>query len=190
MKLTKSGQPRSFAAYPRRWADPGAGVTASESRAKEAADGQSANIRVPPGVYFLLGLVVGFGVELFLPIPVPVAPLLSTTIGASVLVAGIGLFAVARWTLGRARTPIDPMKPSTALVTSGVYGLSRNPLYLGALLMYCGIGIAGRSIVSLALLPAVLAAIRLIVIQREEEYLRRVFGVAYDEYCGRVRRWV
>ena len=76
------------------------------------------------------------------------------------------------------------------LVTSGIHGWSRNPIYVGMFLVYIGIGIGVRSpwIVILTLPLAII--LRDGVVAREEAYLERRFGDTYRGYKARVRRWV
>ena len=90
----------------------------------------------------------------------------------------------------RAATPVPTNQPTRALVTTGIHGWSRNPIYVGMFLVYGGIGIAARSpwIVILTLPLAI--TIRYGVVAREEAYLERRFGDAYRDYKARVRRWL
>lgn len=90
----------------------------------------------------------------------------------------------------RAETPVQGTRPTRALVTTGIHGWSRNPIYLGMFLVYGGIGMAVNSpwILILALPLAIL--IRYGVVGREEAYLERRFGDPYRDYKRRVRRWL
>lgn len=90
----------------------------------------------------------------------------------------------------RAKTSMVPMKPTTALVTSGPYRLTRNPMYLGMAVLYVALALALGVIWALAVLPFVIFAVDRLVIAREEPYLERKFGEQYRQYKGRVRRWV
>src|SRR5262249_22614759 len=103
--------------------------------------------------------------------------------GFVVMFAGAGLFM-------QRRTAIIPYKPATLLVTSGVYGWTRNPMYLGMALAYFGLALLLNSLLSLILLVLVLAIVQPQVIAREEAYLSRAFGSDYVAYKGRVRRWI
>lgn len=154
-------------------------------------DTDSANVRFPPPLIYLLLLVLGIWTGLKLNLPgigldesaVTVIGALLAVIGIIVNFAGAGLFH-------KLRTAIIPFKPATKLVTSGIYGWTRNPMYLGMALIYAGIAILFDSILALALLPLVLAIIQTNVIAREEVYLERRFGDAYRDYKRRVRRWI
>ena len=78
----------------------------------------------------------------------------------------------------------------TALVVDGIYGRTRNPLYLGMILVYLGLSVAAGSLWAIVLVVPLLWVINVGVIAREERYLERKFGDAYRAYKGRVRRWV
>jgi len=89
----------------------------------------------------------------------------------------------------RARTNIDPYKPSTALVTGGPYRFTRNPIYVAMTLLYVGAALSFRIIPALILLPVALLLLQFGVIRREERYLEAKFGDRYREYRSSVRRW-
>jgi protein-S-isoprenylcysteine O-methyltransferase Ste14 len=111
-------------------------------------------------------------------------------VGALLIVAAIVLFVPAVLAFRRAGTPPEPHKPTTAIVTSGPFRFTRNPIYLSFTLAHVGIALWAASGWILVLLIPALAFIRLGVIAREEKYLERKFGAAYVEYRRRVRRWV
>ena len=104
-------------------------------------------------------------------------------VGFLVMFAGAGLFL-------RKRTAIIPFKPATCLVTSGVLGRTRNPMYLGMAIFYVGLAVELDSLAALLVLPLVLAVVQAQVIAREEAYLERAFGGEYVAYKTRVRRWI
>jgi protein-S-isoprenylcysteine O-methyltransferase Ste14 len=92
--------------------------------------------------------------------------------------------------LSRAHTPVDPLKPTTALVTEGPFRYSRNPIYLALTLLYLGVVLLINALgILLLVVPAVLV-LRYGVIAREEAYLTRKFGDAYRQYTAQVRRWL
>ena len=76
------------------------------------------------------------------------------------------------------------------LVTTGIHGWSRNPIYLGMFLIYAGIGTAAQNLWILILLVPLAIAMRYGVVAREETYLEKLFGEAYRDYKIRVRRWI
>ena len=89
----------------------------------------------------------------------------------------------------KARTHIEPWKPSTALVTSGLFSFSRNPIYLAFCIITVGVGLLVNSLwVVISALP-VAVLIQELVIRKEAAYLENQFGDEYLEYKNRVRRW-
>ncbi len=80
--------------------------------------------------------------------------------------------------------------PTTAIVETGPYRFTRNPIYLGMFLGLVGLAIAFDSLWLLVMLVPFTLAIRYGVVAREEAYLERKFGDAYRQYRARVRRWV
>lgn len=90
----------------------------------------------------------------------------------------------------KAGTPVEVTEETTALVESGPFSYTRNPLYLGLTLTYIGIALAVGARLPLRLLPAVLWLMNTGVIEREERYLERKFGKAYRKYKKRVPRWL
>lgn len=154
-----------------------------------AAD--NANVRFPPPLIYLIALLLGIfaGRALSLPqsgIASNVRILIASAFalgGAIVILTGARLFL-------RHGTAVIPHKPASRLVTTGVYRLTRNPMYLGMALLYLGLAILFDSLLALVLLPVVLAVIQTQVIAREEAYLQRKFGDEYRAYKARVRRWI
>jgi protein-S-isoprenylcysteine O-methyltransferase Ste14 len=143
----------------------------------------------PPPLIYLGALGIGFGLDALIggaSLPSTVA----RPAGAALIVAGAGLLGTFVRALGRARTPVDPYKPSEAIVTDGPYRLTRNPGYLGMTLTYAGIAFVSNAPWVLVPLPVAIAVIDRGVIAREERYLERKFGARYTEYKRRVRRWM
>ena len=113
-------------------------------------------------------------------------------LAVALLAAGGGLMVAAAASMFAARTTINPMKPARAskLVTGGVFRWSRNPIYLGDLLILAALAVWLGQIVNLALLPAFVAYIGRFQIRAEERALAARFGAEYAAYRARVRRWL
>jgi protein-S-isoprenylcysteine O-methyltransferase Ste14 len=109
--------------------------------------------------------------------------------GALCLGAGVVIGAATIAELKRAGTNLSPYRPTTALVTRGVFRLSRNPAYVAATSLYLGGALLARSLPALEFLPVVLALLDHYVVDREERYLERLFGDDYRAYHARVPRW-
>lgn len=116
-------------------------------------------------------------------------PPLSGLLAAGFFLGAMSLAKSAFPEFKKAGTAIDPFEETTALIETGAYAYTRNPLYLGLTLGYTGIALAARSALPLAILPGVLWAMSAGVIEREERYLERKFGDAYRAYKNRVPRW-
>jgi protein-S-isoprenylcysteine O-methyltransferase Ste14 len=154
-----------------------------------AASTETSGVRVPPPLHYVAGFLVGVGLELAIPVDRP--SLAITLLGTATGVAGwLALDGAAMLSFGRAGTSMVPMRPSSALVTTGPYRFSRNPMYLGMAFLYVGLAFARGFVWALALLPIVLAAVDQLVIAIEEGYLVRRFGQPYCDYMARTRRWV
>ena len=110
--------------------------------------------------------------------------------GGVLLAVGFAIPLIASAQFKMAGTEVRPWKPSTALVTTGVYRFTRNPMYLGLTLIYAGIALLADSVITLLCLVPLLAVIHYGVIKREEHYLEIIFGESYREYKRRVRRWI
>jgi protein-S-isoprenylcysteine O-methyltransferase Ste14 len=107
-----------------------------------------------------------------------------------VLVLALALFAWAVVTMTRAGTNVPTNRPSTTIVESGPYRLTRNPIYVGMFLGLIGLGLAFDNLWLLLVLVPFALVIRYGVVAREEAYLERKFGDAYRGYRARVRRWL
>lgn len=89
-----------------------------------------------------------------------------------------------------ARTPMRPDARPAALVTDGVFRFSRNPMYLGMVLLVFGIAVIVNRATALLVAPALGLLLQTRFIQREEQQIRAVFGADYIRYAARVRRWI
>src|SRR5690606_21326364 len=120
-----------------------------------------------------------------------VAPLPSLPY-AGVVLAGLGLALVlaAVMQMVAARTTFVPRRDPDALVSSGLFRVSRNPIYLGDALILVGLCLYWNAVLAL---PLVIIFVRLIsrrFIEGEEAVLRHRFGSAFDTYAKRTRRWI
>ena len=106
-------------------------------------------------------------------------------IGAGLVVAFSGFFYFQF--IG---TPFDPTGSAKSLATGGIYRVTRNPMYLGALVFFVGFALALGSGWLLVAVPAVAIALQKLAIEPEEAYLTRRFGDEYRAYCAKVRRWI
>jgi protein-S-isoprenylcysteine O-methyltransferase Ste14 len=110
--------------------------------------------------------------------------------GLAFVALGIGLAIWGRRTMHAAGTNIDPMLPAKAVVTSGPFRYSRNPLYLALTLLYLGLTLAFNTWWGLVMLVPLLIVMHRGVVLREEHYLEQKFGEPYRQYRSQVRRYL
>ena len=109
---------------------------------------------------------------------------------SGLVVVGIAIMAAGIRNFSRAATPVRSNQPVRALVATGIHAWSRNPIYVGMLLIYVGIGIAALSPWVLVLALPLVIILRYVVVAREEAYLERRFGDSYRDYKAHVHRWL
>lgn len=163
-----------------------------EPTGHQATDTATANVIARPPFLFLACLILGLVLDRVWPLPLSLretAPLIWTA-GGVLIVLGVAIFAAGVRNFSRAATPVPSTRPVRTLVTTGIHGWSRNPIYVGMFLVYVGIGVAAQSTWVLVLTLPLAILIRYGVVAREESYLERRFGDAYRDYKARVRRWL
>lgn len=111
-------------------------------------------------------------------------------VGIVIVIAGALVVFSATRLFRRAGTPVAPIKPTSALVTEGIYRWTRNPMYLGLSLILLGLAVATGSLWFLLALAVAVYSVTKLAIEKEELYLARKFGAAYLDYKSRVRRWM
>jgi protein-S-isoprenylcysteine O-methyltransferase Ste14 len=110
--------------------------------------------------------------------------------GAALLAGALALRVWSSRELTRAGTNVDPRKPTHAVVASGPFAYTRNPIYLAQAAILLGEGVLLDSAWTAAVFAAWFAVMRAGVVAREERYMALKFGEAYLAYRARVRRWV
>ena len=155
-------------------------------------DAETAGVIARPPLLFLGALVLGLVWDFLLPLPflIPGSDLVNWLTGGALIVIGLAVAGAGIRNFSRAGTPVRGYKPTCALVTAGIHGWSRNPIYLGMFLTYFGIGLAAHSPWVLLITLPLAITIRYGVVAREEAYLERRFGDVYRNYKSRVRRWL
>ena len=162
---------------------------------QQVTDTETAGVIARPPFLFLAALLLGFALDHLLPLPFSVVRIgpfhwIGAIIAGAMVLIGLAIFAAGIRNFTKAATPVQGTKPTRTLVTTGIHGWGRNPIYLGMFLVYGGIGVAVRSPWILVLVLPLAVTIRYGVVAREEAYLERRFGDAYRDYKARVRRWL
>jgi len=123
--------------------------------------------------------------------PTPLSDrLMVQAIGALLVALGLALGIPGRWALSVARTNVNPMRPTTAVVQTSSYGLSRHPLYVGLAAVFLGISLLCSTPWGFVVFVPLALVMHFGVILPEERYLERKFGDVYRQYCARVRRYL
>lgn len=160
----------------------------NEERATKPANAPAKGRLVPP-VWFLLSLLAMTGLHFGWPgarwIEAP-----WNALGALPFVAGVALIASASRAFVRHQTTIKPFEPSSALVCKGVFARTRNPMYLGLVLMLASTAAGFGTATPWAVPPLFAIWIEFAFIRREEARLLAQFGDEYAAYLKKVRRWI
>jgi protein-S-isoprenylcysteine O-methyltransferase Ste14 len=140
------------------------------------------------GIPFLMSIAIHF----FVPFSLPQGILSQVLIpvGIVLIIIGIGLVVLARREFADFRQPTDPGHPTSTVVKTGVFAISRNPLYLGSALVFLGIALALNMLWALVMLLLSIVLCHYILIIPEEQYLTAKFGDEYKEYMTSVHRWL
>jgi protein-S-isoprenylcysteine O-methyltransferase Ste14 len=148
-------------------------------------------LKIPPVAIVLCTASLMWVVARFLPVgdvQLPARTFSAITCAAvGVAASGVGVMAFRR-----ARTTVNPTSPgaTSSLVHSGVYSLTRNPMYVGFLLILCGWAILLCNAFVFPFLPLFILYMNRFQIQPEERALTETFGAMFAEYTARVRRWI
>jgi protein-S-isoprenylcysteine O-methyltransferase Ste14 len=142
-----------------------------------------------PTFYFLIAIILRIAIRILLPV-VMIIPPLWNLLGMIPLIFGVVLNLIADRAFHEVNTTVKPFAESSSLITGGVFRISRNPMYLGFVLILAGIAILLRS-----LLPFVVICVFAILIQRmfitvEERMLAEKFGDDWQRYKRITRRWI
>lgn len=110
--------------------------------------------------------------------------------GRVLITLGLGLMAAALWEFYRARTTPIPHQMPDAMIASGIFGRTRNPIYLGDALILAGFGLSFGALSLVLILPGFVWLIDRRFIRAEEERLARSFPDSFPAYKSSVRRWI
>lgn len=155
----------------------------------EESDHPAINKNIHPPIVALLFIAIAYILGRYMPLPFMVPPLLRN-LGFAMTVVGVLLGIGAFIEFRKAHTTLDPHGSAKQLVTSGIYRFTRNPIYLGFLLMVIGLPLNSGTLWGLVVAPFYILLMTRLVIEREENYLEKKFGKTYAGYASRVRRWL
>ena len=148
-------------------------------------------LKIPPAIVFLICSVLLWGVSVLLPIfnftlfvQIPLMILF--------LISGVALVLIAGFKFGQSQTSVNPIQPekASALVTTGIYRFTRNPMYLGAVFILIAQVFWASNYLACSAVVLFIVYISRFQIQPEERILAQKFGVDYLTYQQKVRRWL
>lgn len=152
----------------------------------------TAGVIAPPPLLAVAAIVLGLLLDWLLPAYVLIVLLSWGTriiLGLELIVAGLALMIVARRTFLAAGTNVEPWKPSTMIVTTGVFAWLRNPMYVGGTAALLGLAILLASDWMVVMTAIMALTLHFGVVKREERYLEAKFGEAYLRYKAKVPRY-
>jgi protein-S-isoprenylcysteine O-methyltransferase Ste14 len=148
-----------------------------------------ANVKILPPI--VVGAALALGMAIAGLFPTPLLPSnVAIAVGTGFIVLSLPLVLLAARQLNRASTAFDVRKPTTTVVTTGIFRVSRNPVYLSMMLLYVGIAFLMNSPWMLLVAYPTGSALCLLAIRPEERYLATKFGDAYQNYTASVPRWI
>ncbi len=145
--------------------------------------------RIVPPAYFLASLLAMLALHRYVPIARIVEPPL-TWLGLVPLVLGVAAAIAGARSFGRAGTTVRPFREASALVTDGIFRVSRNPMYLGMVSALLGVAILLGTLGAFLPVPLFFFVLQHWFVRPEEKMLERLFGEHYLDYRRRVRRWM
>ena len=149
----------------------------------------NADVKILPPI--VLDVALGLGIPVGILLPTRLLPAeAAVPLGLGVVAISVLLVIAAVRELRRKKTAFDVRKPTSAIVRTGVFRLTRNPVYLSMMLLYVGVSLLINSPWMLLLAIPTGSALCLAAIKPEERYLEAKFGDAYREYRATVPRWI
>ena len=146
-------------------------------------------IDIPP-VWLLLAVATAWQISVLQPQVLAIGHPMLDLLGGLLVGAGLVLMLLAVAEMRRRKTTVIPHKEADALVTTGVFARSRNPIYLGDALVLAGLALRWDAPVALMLVPLFMATLIQRFIIPEENRLRRKFHADFARYCEKTRRWL
>lgn len=150
----------------------------------------SPGVFIPPPIIYLLIFLSSFLLQRALPIKLSVSYDLTLSVGIIFIISSIAVLIAAIGLFIKSKNTLITIKPANSLQTAGIYSFTRNPMYLGLMLLYTGIAMIIVNWWALILLPELVLIVTYFIIKPEERYLERSFGLLYLQYKREVRRWI
>ena len=148
-------------------------------------------LKIPPLIVMLIiGAIMWLAAATLPSLTLP--PLITNILAVITLVLGVGVSVAGVWSFNKVKTTVNPMTPSesSALVDSGIYKISRNPMYVGFLLFLIAWALFLSNLYSMISAWAFVLYMNRFQIAPEEKALLQLFGNDFEHYAEKVRRWL
>ena len=156
-----------------------------------ANENDNPGIYIPPPLLYVVTFFAAVLIQKLLPLNRAFFyNTISKIIGSVIILIGLFFNFPALRQFFKTKNTLVTIKPANSLQTTGIYSVSRNPMYISLLLFYTGLSFIMGNWWNLILLPFLILIVQEYVIKREERYLDRRFGQQYLDYKARVRRWI
>ena len=145
--------------------------------------------RIPPPIVTLAFILLSFWLTSYLPkLVFNYQGLLSVLM----ILIGLTIMVIAVKTFKKNETTLNPLSPREAsyLVTNGIFSYTRNPMYLGMIIILSGVTIYNGVYIGIIILPCFVLYLTEFQIKPEEEAMEEIFSADYTDYLKRVRRWL
>ncbi len=151
----------------------------------------NAGVYVPPPLIYAVIFILAMVAKSKFPIDIRLLRSHQIHIlGWVLIIITIGILLPSLWRFWRSKNTLITVKPATSLQTTGIYNYTRNPMYLGLMVLYIGLACLSENCWTLIFLPVLFLIIQYYIIYREEKYLERAFGEEFKVYKNKVRRWI
>jgi protein-S-isoprenylcysteine O-methyltransferase Ste14 len=148
-------------------------------------------VKIPPPLFYVVTFLLSVLLQKLFFIDHFIFKSLPFEIAAVVLILISLIFIIpALRQFFKTKNTVITVKPATSLQISGVYSITRNPMYLGLLLLYGGLVFLAGNWWTIIFMPVLIIAVTLLIVLPEERYLQREFGETYSLYKEKVRRWL
>lgn len=148
-------------------------------------------VYIPPPLVYVLTFIASIFIQKKAPIPKTLFHTLATKIiGVLFLVTALFFLFKSLRQFFLTKNTVILIKPASSLQTTGIYSITRNPMYVGLALLYLGITSFAGNWWNIILFPLLILIVQEYIIRREENYLKHEFGQEYEKYKNTVRRWL